>query len=230
MKKIYLLTIAIFFVIAKTDAQAPSFGWGTGAGNAVIGGDDAGYAIKSDAAGNVYVAGTFSGTSDFEPAQNFMMLSTGGGTLQDIFIAKYNSAGTCLWAKSVGSFSATETIHDLDIDASGNLVITGGFKGTADFDPSAATATLTSNAANVYDIYFAKYDASGNFITAKHFGAPTGGGEGQAIRFDASGNICLTGYFGGTVDFDPSAATANIIGSSFDIFMAKYDPLGNYIF
>ena len=54
---------------------------------------------------------------------------------------------------------------------------------------------------------------------------------GIGIALDEMGNIYVTGIFDQTADFDPSTGTA-ILGSagSSDIYAAKYDNAGNYIF
>ncbi|WP_353718710.1 hypothetical protein [Dyadobacter sp. 676] len=51
-----------------------------------------------------------------------------------------------------------------------------------------------------------------------------------AVSSDASKNVYATGLFTGTVDFDPSAATANLVSAgSNDIFITKYDQNGKFI-
>jgi hypothetical protein len=55
----------------------------------------------------------------------------------------------------------------------------------------------------------------------------------RAVAIDGSGNIYITGYFEFTADFNPGPGVANLtsIGSyNPDIFLAKYDASGNYIY
>jgi len=59
---------------------------------------------------------------------------------------------------------------------------------------------------------------------SKGFGSTTGD-AGQAVAFDSQGNLVMTGYFQGTVDFGCGALTSN--GSSYpDIVLAKYSTTG----
>ncbi|HRF19895.1 MAG TPA: SBBP repeat-containing protein, partial [Chitinophagaceae bacterium] len=76
---------------------------------------------------------------------------------------------------------------------------TGYFDGTVDFDPGAGTATWTSAGASS-DIFFAKYDASGNYVYARGLGG-TSTDIGNGIAVDGSGNVYVVGEFQGTVDF-----------------------------
>ena len=62
--------------------------------------------IAVDGSGNVYVAGGYNGTADFDPSSGTTNLTPAGDT--DIFFAKYNSSGELTWAKSLGGTSADE--------------------------------------------------------------------------------------------------------------------------
>ncbi|KAF0132074.1 MAG: hypothetical protein FD155_598 [Bacteroidetes bacterium] len=66
-----------------------------------------------------------------------------------------------------------------------------------------------------------------NWQWAKSAGS-TGYDGGTYITSDAAGNVYTTGYFEGTVDFDPSAGILNLtaVGGS-DIYLLKLDPSGN---
>jgi uncharacterized delta-60 repeat protein len=101
------------YVIIKYDAQGNQRWANTydGPGNE----DDEPVALKLDQQANVYVTGTSKGTS-----------STG----YDMATIKYNSAGVLQWLVRYDSPShADEHATDLEIDADGNIIITGWMQG-----------------------------------------------------------------------------------------------------
>lgn len=131
------------------------------------------------------------------------------------------------WVKSMGGTSSIES-KGMTLDAAGNIYITGYFSSsTIDFDPGPGTANLTQIGLN--DIFIAKYDSKGNYVWAKCMGSVSND-VGASIKVDGSGNIYLVGTFIGTADFDPGAGVANLTAQGLpDIFIAKYDPNGNYL-
>lgn len=53
---------------------------------------------------------------------------------------------------------------------------------------------------------------------------------GRILCIDSLGNVYMTGFFSGTVDFDPGAGVANLTSAGDqDIFISKFDASGNYI-
>jgi hypothetical protein len=109
-------------------------------------GDDAGAGVAVDKQGNVYITGYFSGVADFDPGAGTVTLTSAGAT--DVFVAKLDSAGAFVWARRLGGSSLDEGTG-VAVDEQGNVYTTGAFAGTADFDPSGATVTLTSSADSV---------------------------------------------------------------------------------
>ena len=130
------------------------------------------------------------------------------------------------WAKRMGGTS-NDSGNGIAVDGSGNVYTTGSFAGTVDFDPGAGTASLIS--AGSSDIFVSKLDASGNYVWVKRMGG-TLDDHSVSIAVDGSGNVYTTGFFGGTVDFDPSAGTDSLISAgSVDIFVSKLDASGNFV-
>ncbi len=216
MKK---LLLSIVIIISTQNLTAQTFAKSMGSALA-----EAGLSVAVDASGNVYSAGYFNGTVDFDPGAGITNLVSAGA--EDIFIVKLDAAGNFLWAKSMGG-AGNEYAQSVAADAAGNIYTTGYFNGTADFDPGAGIINYTS--AGNTDIFISKLDADGNFIWAKSMGG-TGVELSQSLAVDASGNIYTTGYFESTVDFDPGAGIANLVSAGgSDIFISKLDGAGNYV-
>ncbi len=204
--------------ISKLDASG-NFVWAKRIGGASY---DIGYSIAVDASGNVYTAGFFQGTVDFDPGVNFHNLISAGMT--DVFIYKLDAAGNFVWAKQLGG-SGSEWTHSLVIDASANVYLAGYFEGTVDFDGGTGTYNLTS--AGGFDIFVAKLNYWGNFVWVGRMGG-AGNDYGQSIAIDGAGNVYTTGYFNQTADFDPGANTENLASAGdVDIFIAKFSPTAN---
>ena len=187
--------------VTKWDASG-NFIWAKQLGG--INQDD-GTQIVLDASGNIYCAGTFNGTADFDPGPGTYTLSTGHATANtDIFLCKLNASGNFVWAKQVTrSGNNTEYCTGLAIDGAGNVLIGGNFGGVGDFDPD-LVINNNINASGGYDMFVTKLNSSGILVWVKTIGG-TGNDYCNGMRLNASGNIYMTGTFIGTVDFDPDA-------------------------
>ncbi len=132
------------------------------------------------------------------------------------------------WAKLIGTNGGDDITWDITSDAAGNVYITGKFAGdSTDFDPGVGETFLTS--AGKDDIFLAKYTNTGQLVWAKAIGTEEND-EGRSLVLDEDGNIWITGTFGGTGDFDPGSGVQNLSSAGYrDIFLAKYDNNGNYL-
>lgn len=69
-----------------------------------------------------------------------------------------------------------------------------------------------------------------NFVWAKSMSGANWIDQGRAVTVDSVGNLYITGYFFGTVDFDPGIGIFNLVSSGVnDIFISKLDPNGNLL-
>ncbi len=187
---------------------------------------DVGHGITTDAAGNLYITGAFSGTVDFDPRSGVFNLTAVGNT--DIFVLKIDASANLIWARSMGGTN-TDTGYSIEVDGAGNVYTTGYFKETVDFDPGAGTFNLTGFGTTNEDIFVHKLDANGNFVWAKQVGG-TGQDQGLDLDVDNAGNSVVTGYFTGSADFDPGAGTLTLTGNGMnDAFLLKLDPVGDLL-
>ncbi len=193
--------------VAKLDAAGKHV-WSKAFGDA---GGQHGQGAAVDAAGNIVVGCRCTGTIDF-----------GGGPLEgegalDVAIAKLDPSGNHVWSRRFGGPEQTR-LEDLTVDADGNVIMTGFFRGTVDFGGGAITS------AGWDDVFVAKLDASGNHVFSSGFGS-AGAELGYAVTTDRAGNILLTGHLGGSADFGGGTLT----GTSGDAFLVKLDPGGAHL-
>ena len=168
--------------------------------------------MASDASSNIYVTGYFQSTTSFGGTS----LSSAGS--YDIFLAKYSSGGAHQWSERLGGTS-TDIANDITVDASGNPVITGKFKGTTNLGGSGLAS------AGGDDIFMAKYSSNGNHQWSSRYGG-TGNDYGNGIDTGPGDEIYLTGSFIGSVNFGGGTLTSN--GGS-DIVLAKYASSGTHL-
>lgn len=215
----------LFICLAQT-VPAQNLRWVNAVGSVTA---DVANVIAVDNSGNVYITGSFTGTADFDPGSGVALLTSQGGT--DIFLAKYGADGQYIWAKRIGG-PTPDVSTCMTLDPAGNIYFAGSFTGTVNFNAGSGTANFTSNGGP--DIFFAKYDANGNYLCARTMGGPANLLSPEAangITIDAAGNVCLTGSFvGTTTNFNQGGTPANLASNGGgDIFLAKYDSNGNYL-
>ncbi|MBC8045599.1 MAG: T9SS type A sorting domain-containing protein [Fimbriimonadaceae bacterium] len=200
--------------VLKTDSLG-NFLWAINVGG--INGDNA-YSIKVSSDGSVYIGGWFMGDVDFDPGPEEFILSAG---YQISYILKLDADGNFLWA-----VSTICTLWDIDIDADGNVVSTGKYVSTSDFDPGPSVHSLGGSGDNAY---IQKLDADGNYVWAIGIGSANNE-SARSITADNDGNIIMHGEFWGTVDFNPGAGVFNLTSNGFsDYFVLKVDADGNFL-
>jgi hypothetical protein len=184
--------------------------------------------------GNVFVVGEFRGVNvDFDPGAGTSLMSSNGNC--DGFLAEYSSTGQFIRSFSIGGANL-DKINGVATDIAGNIYITGYFRGAnVDFDPSPATAFLTSNGEagtdNGFggDAFVAKYSPTGQYIWAFNVGGSTLRDDGIQLKVDQSGNVYVSGQFQGIVDFDPGISTSNLDSGGGTAFLAKYTSSGSFL-
>lgn len=134
---------------------------------------------------------------------------------------------TLQWVRSFGGTNS-DVGNEITLDGFGNLLTTGTFMDTVDFDPGPGIFNLAS--AGATDIFISKIDSAGNFKWAKSFRGPNIQ-RGYSITTDSLNNVYVTGRFRDTVDFDPGLGIFKLIASTVkdDIFICKLNTYGDFI-
>lgn len=116
--------------------------------------DDEYGGLDLDPANNIYSTGYFEGSCDFDPGVGNATLNSAG--LYDIFMSKLDNNGNYISSHNIGS---SDNDGGLAIAIkNNNIYATGVFGATVDFDPSAASNTLTAlQSPNTSDLYYFKW-------------------------------------------------------------------------
>ncbi|NDK08216.1 prepilin-type N-terminal cleavage/methylation domain-containing protein [Candidatus Gracilibacteria bacterium] len=185
--------------------------WAKSIGSA-DGGSDGINNLIGDKFGNIYLIGKFFGTLNF--GGGITITSAG---YDDGYIAKYDSNGNPLWAKSLGG-TGNDNIGNLVLDTDGNPYVSGGFNGNV----TIGGTTYTSRGSN--DSYIVKYDKEGNNIWTKQIGG-TGSDSISIMFFNNEGKLIVLGSFSNSINLD-SGYSVTSKGNN-DGLLIKYDTNGD---
>ena len=210
---------------ARTIIAPSSPGW-TWANQGISAGsdDDYGYAVSTDANGDVYITGGFKSSTISFGAYN--LTNAGASGTQDIFVAKYNATGVAQWAYSYGGAS-DEWGTGIAVDGSGNVLVTGNFLtptlSIGGFPLTYQGGGIMYSATSMGDIFVAKFNSSGSTTWAVGAGT-SAGDDSRGISADAAGNSYVIGQF----TFAPFIFGALTLNSAtaYNIFIVKYNTAG----
>jgi hypothetical protein len=178
-------------------------------------------AVDLDANGNMYVAGTFQGTVDFDPDIGINNLSVPGSS----FVLKLDQNGNFLWARNFGGVS---NANKMQVDIAGNIYTAGIVIDSGDFDPGPNVYNLFCS--HFGNVYLSKLDGNGNFLWAELASEGSSTSLPWGLDVDSQNGICLTGTYYGTSDFDPGAAIYLMTShGNQDIFVSHLDNNGNFL-
>lgn len=178
-------------------------------------GNDYGNAIAADDFGNVYTTGYFINTAYFTPDSSQTLMALGG---TDVFVQKLSASGQVSWVRQLGGTSS-EVGNDVYVDIAGDVITSGFFYQSVDFDPGVGTFSLT--AGGLADAFIQKMDSAGALAWAHKFGG-SGYDEGRAAAVSAQGGIFSVGHFQQSVDFDPFAGSdVKVSAGNNDVFIQK---------
>jgi hypothetical protein len=145
--------------------------------------------IATTLLGDIYLTGSYQ--SPFLTFGSNTQISKVGNNI-DMFVAKYNSGGECLWAKDFGT-EGENIGKAISTDLDGNCYVAGISNGKSiTFGTAVFQNTVTTPATN--DFFVIKLSPTGVITWAKH-GAGAKNDEVRAIKADPAGNCYITGTF-----------------------------------
>ena len=211
--------------IVKINADG-TLGWARQIGDV---GNEVGYSLVLDDAGNITLAGVFEGTVDMDPGTGTTQLTSVG--YSDMFVSKLDPAGDLIWARQLspttpGNGHEEELEHTIDGD--GNLLVTGWFTAGFDFDPGPAVLEL--NTTGNTDLFVLKLDPNGDLVWVKQVGSSSSAGLvlGEGIGTDLANNVYIAGRFTNITDFDPGPGLLQLPATSSGTYILKLDANGDF--
>jgi len=168
-------------------------------------------ALQVDSGGNVVVAGTFTGSTNFGGSSPI------AGNSGDMFLAKYTSSGGYVWAVRVGGSTANQNmVSNLVVDHANDIILTGNTSGAGDVGGASFPGFGSS------DIFLVKYSSAGSPAWEHSFGG-SGDDRGKGVAVDRLNNVVMTGVISGSV----AVGGAPLLNGG--IFLAKFDLSGNHV-
>jgi hypothetical protein len=201
------------FCVAKFDSNGNALWAKRGGGPSALA---YGSQVALDGDGNVFVAGSLPGTG----------VDIDGVTLPDLgpsqigFLAKFNNAGTFLWAKRITNLLS----YNLATDTAGESFLTGDFSYVATFDSFPITNSTFGPGAG---LYVAKFDSSGNAVWVKTAGTYDAG-RGTGVAVDTQGNCYLSATLFSWNPVKPTFGGVQLLPNQ-GAFVAKLDPTGGLV-
>jgi hypothetical protein len=176
--------------------------------------------VALDTAANIYFAGYFIGTTDFDHGAGVFNLTA--QNLSDAFVSKTDSSGNFIWARQLTGSYAEEGYSV--VVSSGYIYTSGFFTTNLDADPGTATYNLITNGDE--DNFLVKLSSDGDFVWGESFG---GVYNDRAYALSIQNEqLILSGYFVDTVDFDPGTGTMNLISTTgYSQFVVAIDTSGS---
>ncbi len=164
-------------------------------------GNDEGYGVAVDKYNNVFLTGSFGGSS----------ITFGGTTLSNAgsFIVKYNSSGNVLWATKTTSKYYINKGNCIATDKDGNVCITGSY---------------FSSGINYNEIIIEKYSPLGSLVWTTTSSTSTAYCIGGGIASDSLGNWYITGRCSYTTRFPGS-----MYGLPTGLFLLQLNPNGSVV-
>jgi hypothetical protein len=172
-------------------------------------GEDAGYGVDVNSAGEAYMVGHFRASATFGATT----LTSAGD--QDVFLVKYSPAGDVIWARRAGGPQSDLGEH-VAVDAVGNAYVTGYFYGASLFGTHAVISAGNS------DVFVAGYGPDGTATFAVRIGGSLADWL-ACLSLDGSDALRVAGIYRGSMDV---GSTSLVSAGLYDVFLASLDVSG----
>lgn len=188
--------------------------------------NDVAYGISLLGNGNLGITGAFETMLDLDPGPNTAIVTNNDQNF-DGFVVTLDPNVSYLQSFTLSGDNSIVG-YDIDIDTNENIIVSGTFYDTIDFDPSATIFELNTNGDK--HIFVAKYTSTNDFIWAKSFGNSGIRLRLGGLSLDNNDDVLITGSYEGSIDLDPGTGVSEISSNGGDdIFISKLDENGDFV-
>ncbi len=180
--------------------------------------------------GSVLITGQYEDTAVFGPGEAGETVLE-DGLLWHMFIAKYRTDGTLVWARQAGG-EWIDAGYGLASWSDGSFVVTGSFEFSAVFgkgEPNETVINSVNTTSRNHEIYLARYDPQGRLEWAVPAGGP-GSDRGLSTKTLPDGGVLVSGAFSYQITFGLGEVNETTISTHHcSIYLAKFDRDGRFL-
>ena len=224
---------------ASTNVTATVYSWAKTWGGSS---DDGANHVAVDGSGNLYVAGDFVGTVDFDPNPVKTDIHTSHKGTIDAYLSKFDSTGAFQWARTWGgapagtpqnAFDGRDTAYGVGVDSLGNVYVVGPYRYTVDFNPDPTITEITPPMRIPRITSISASLRRRNLPVGANLGAATTGRRRRLYRSRVWELSICGRRFPGRRDFNPWGEPDVHLNHGtapygFDAFLSKFDLNGNF--
>lgn len=208
LKLLYMLKVLQFlFLFYAAFSFGQDLHWGHQFGDSDM---DRSTDVLTDDDGYVYVAINFIGDIDLNPSGEELIISS--ESRKDGVIAKYSRDGELVWFVHFESISDYAHVKDIELDASGRLIVLGEFEGSMrvinETEEVHTTEVMSATS------FICEFDTDGEFASLKALDL----GVVRGFTIDAENNRYVYGYFLDTYTFESGV---ELTAALYDGFVLK---------
>lgn len=176
-----------------------------------------GQEVTVDPADNILVAGSFSGTVDFDCIDRPTTTASSA-----IVLVKYTQAGACQWVKAFGLPNTFHQIGAIMVNSAYDVTAVGSFCGTISFGgPPLTSASGAGANCTLTDVFVARFSGDGTHLNSIRAGG-AGSEHSGGITQSPDRRLYMAGSFQGFAEFGGEALSSD--GDS-DAFIVGLAPL-----
>lgn len=164
---------------------------------------------------NIYGIGSITDTTDLDPSNSIFIANVSS---QQDFLLRLTPNGDFIDAFLIPSEMSCQAV----LDSQNNLYISGAYQNTQP-EFVIGSDTITLNSIDDLDVFLLKKDSNMDNLWVKSFG---GIGQQQVsnLYIDLFGNLLMSAALIGKMDFDPSSGVYIDSSSTWNSYVAKYNP------